>query len=235
MGQWGPKHVTVGLLNHFCNSNKAYTFVGHTATIIHSHSPPRKHCNKGCLSFRTGLATGIHVLRESRAPLVLLCGTQKHTCILTSVFLDHIPLQFCLRHRLRGRNKRYTIASWHLENHDMPNDRVAFISKGKQDCCVLKTKPIRSLRNVGSHWSHPGDFNPQQYRCHNQHLSQKWCCLETGIQRQVYLQCCTGETAVSVGSVPARRQTAKLETFINLDQCNKYLELVLLLSENNGQ
>jgi hypothetical protein len=40
---------------------------------------------------------------------------------------------------------------------------------------------------------------------------------------------------VNVGSVPVRREIARLATFINLDQCNSYLELVLLLFENNGQ
>jgi len=107
----------------------------------------------------------------------------------------------------------------------MPNDLVAFISKGRQDCFVLKTKPIRSSRNVGNHWSHPGRFNPQQHRCQNQNLSQIWCCLETGIQLEACVQCCTGETVVNVGSVLARSETARLETFINLDQCNKYLKL----------
>ena len=117
----------------------------------------------------------------------------------------------------------------------MTNDRVAFISKGRQECFVLKTKSVRSLRNVGNHWSHPGGFNPQQHRCQNEHLSQMWCFLETGIQREAYLQCCTGETAANVGSVPVRRETARLETFINLDRCSKYLELVLLLFKSNGQ
>ena len=40
---------------------------------------------------------------------------------------------------------------------------------------------------------------------------------------------------MNVVSVPARRETARLETSINPDQCNKCLELVLLLFENNGQ
>lgn len=124
---------------------------------------------------------GVESLFGRSQPLVLLCDTQKHTCILTSLFLDHIPLEFCLRDRLRGPNKRYTIASWHLEDHDISNDRVAFLSKGRQDCFVLKTKPIRSMRNVGNHWSHPGGFSPQQHRCQNQYLSGIWCCLETGI------------------------------------------------------
>lgn len=108
------KHVAVCLLNHFCNSNEAYTFVGHTVTIIHSRSS-RKRCNRGCVSFRTCLAAGIHALRGSRTPLWQSIGStlcySKHICILTSVFMDHILLQFCLRHRLRGPNKRYTVAS----------------------------------------------------------------------------------------------------------------------------
>ena len=33
MGQWGPKHVGVCTLKHYCNSNEVCAFVGHIVTI----------------------------------------------------------------------------------------------------------------------------------------------------------------------------------------------------------
>jgi hypothetical protein len=47
---------------------------------------------------------GVEPFFGSPDPLALLCGTQKDTFLLKSIFLDHIPL-------LRGPNKRYTIVS----------------------------------------------------------------------------------------------------------------------------
>jgi hypothetical protein len=124
---------------------------------------------------------GVEPLFGSSQPLAVFVGSQKHTffylnhyfwttfrycAVLTNVYSCFMTLGGS---RLRDicSPLRCDFVNLGKVACDMPNDRIALISKGKQDCFVLKMKPIRSVRNVGHHWSHSGGLNPQQQHCQN--------------------------------------------------------------------
>ena len=45
MGQWGPKHVAVGALKHYCSSSEVCAFVGHTVAIRCCLQPLQTECD----------------------------------------------------------------------------------------------------------------------------------------------------------------------------------------------